>query len=170
MPPLTACSSRGVRSRMSFPCFRNYGGYGRSALFRARVTLFVARCLTERCLELCEDSFLRFGLETKWTIAPAGAYCAGHSQGGHSGGVEMKGDKDWQRVPGILTDRLVVKVSPRAVRIVFGQVGETEVSFHTAVVMTRRNAAALAEAIQKLSAKSKGPDVRKATVSGGQVH
>jgi hypothetical protein len=82
----------------------------------------------------------------------------------------MKGDKDWQRVPGILTDRLVVKVSPRAVRIVFGQVGETEVSFHAAVVMTRRNAAALAEAIQKLSAKSKGPDVRKATVSGGQVH
>ena len=95
---------------------------------------------------------------------------AGHSHDGHSGGVEMKGDKDWQRVPGILTDRLVVKVSPRAVRIVFGQVGETEVSFHTAVVMTRRNAAALAEAIQKLSAKSKGPDVRKATVSGGTVH
>ena len=92
------------------------------------------------------------------------------SQNGQSGGVEMKGDKDWQRVPGILTDRLVVKVSPRAVRIVFGQVGETEVSFHAAVVMTRRNAAALAEAIQKLSAKSKGPDVRKATVSGGQVH
>ena len=60
-----------------------------------------------------------------------------------------------------------VKVSPRAVRIVFGQVGETEVSFHTAVVMTRRNAVALAEAIQKLSAKSKGPDVRKATGSGG---
>jgi hypothetical protein len=64
--------------------------------------------------------------------------------------------KDWQRVPGVLTDRLVVKVSPRAVGIVFGQVGETEVSFHTAVVMTRRNAVALAEAIQKLSAKSKG--------------
>ena len=82
----------------------------------------------------------------------------------------MKGDKDWQRVPGILTDRLVVKVSPRAVRIVFGQVGETEVSFHAAVVMTRRNAAALAEAIQKLSTKGKGPDIRKATVSGGQVH
>ena len=53
-------------------------------------------------------------------------------------------------------------------RIVFGQVGETEVSFHTAVVMTRRNTVALAEAIQKLSAKSKGPDVRKATVSGGR--
>ena len=29
---------------------------------------------------------------------------------------------------------------------------------------------ALAEAIQKLSAKGKGPDVRKATVSGGTVH
>jgi hypothetical protein len=82
----------------------------------------------------------------------------------------MKGDKDWQHVPGVLTDRLVVKVSPRAVRIVFGQVGETEVSFHAAVVMTRRNAAALAEAIQKLSAKGKGPDIRKATVSGGTVH
>jgi hypothetical protein len=83
----------------------------------------------------------------------------------------MKGDKDWQRVPGVLTDRLVVKVSPRAVRIVFGQVGETEVSFHTAVVMTRRNAAALAEAIQKLSApKAKAGAIRKATVTGGTIH
>ena len=82
----------------------------------------------------------------------------------------MKGDNDWQRIPGVLTDRLVVKVSPRAVRIVFGQVGETEVSFHTAVVMTRRNAAALAEAIQKLIAKSKGGAIRKATVTGGMIH
>lgn len=86
------------------------------------------------------------------------------------GGAEMKGDKDWQRIPGVLTDRLVVKVSPRAVRVVFGQVGETEVSFHSAVVMTRRNALALAEAIQRLSAKSKGGAIRRATISGGTIH
>ena len=55
----------------------------------------------------------------------------------------MKGDNDWQKVPAVLTDRLVVKVSPKAVQIVFGQVGETEVSFHTAVAMARGNAEAL---------------------------
>jgi hypothetical protein len=27
----------------------------------------------------------------------------------------MKGENDWQRVPGVLTDRLVIKVNPRAV-------------------------------------------------------
>lgn len=29
----------------------------------------------------------------------------------------MKGDSDWQRIPAVLTDRLVVKGSPKAVRI-----------------------------------------------------
>jgi hypothetical protein len=83
----------------------------------------------------------------------------------------MKGDTDWQRIPAVLTDRLVVKVSPKAVRIVFGQTGETDVSFHTAVVMTRGNAEGLAKAIlQGLSAKSKGGAVRKMTVSGGTIY
>ena len=59
----------------------------------------------------------------------------------------MKGDNDWQRIPAVLTDRLVVRISPKAVQIVFGQVGETEVSFHTAVAMTRANAEGLAKAI-----------------------
>jgi hypothetical protein len=59
----------------------------------------------------------------------------------------MKGDNDWQRIPAVLTDRLVVRVSPKAVQIVFGQVGETEVSFHTAVAMTRANAEGLSKAI-----------------------
>jgi hypothetical protein len=79
----------------------------------------------------------------------------------------MKGDNDWQRTPAVLTDRLVVKVSPKAVRIVFGQIGETDVSFHTAVAMTRGNAEGLAKAIlEGLSVKSKGRVVRKMTVSG----
>jgi hypothetical protein len=55
----------------------------------------------------------------------------------------MKGDNDWQKTPAVLTDRIVVKISPKAVHIVFGQVGETEVSFHTAVAMTRANAQGL---------------------------
>jgi hypothetical protein len=84
----------------------------------------------------------------------------------------MKGDNDWQRIPAVLTDRLVVRVSPKAVQIVFGQVGETEVSFHTAVAMTRANAEGLAKAIlEGLSAtKNKARAVRKITVSGGVIH
>ena len=83
----------------------------------------------------------------------------------------MKGDNDWQKIPAVLTDRLVVKVSPKAVQIVFGQVGETEVSFHTAVAMTRGNAEGLAKAIlEGLSTKSKGRFIRKMTVSGGAIH
>ena len=84
----------------------------------------------------------------------------------------MKGDNDWQKVPAVLTDRLVVKVSPKAVQIVFGQVGETEVSFHTVVAMARGNAEGLAKAIlEGLSAtKSKTRAVRKMTVSGGAIH
>jgi hypothetical protein len=83
----------------------------------------------------------------------------------------MKGENDWQRVPGVLTDRLVIKVNPRAVRIVFGQVGDTEVSFHAAVVMSRANAMALAEAIQRgLSAKGQARAVKRMTVTGGTVH
>ena len=83
----------------------------------------------------------------------------------------MKGDNDWQKIPAVLTDRLVVKVSPKAVQIVFGQVGETEVSFHTAVAMTRGNAEGLAKAIlEGLSTKSKGRPIRKMTVSGGAIH
>jgi hypothetical protein len=83
----------------------------------------------------------------------------------------MKGDNDWQRIPAVITDRLVVKVSPKAVRIVFGQIGEADVSFHTAVAMTRGNAEGLAKAIlEGLSVKSKGRAIRKMTVSGGTVH
>ena len=83
----------------------------------------------------------------------------------------MKGDNDWQKIPAVLTDSLVVKVSPKAVQIVFGQVGETEVSFHTAVAMTRGNAEGLAKAIlEGLSTKSKGRSIRKMTVSGGAIH
>jgi len=83
----------------------------------------------------------------------------------------MKGDNDWQRIPAVLTDRLV-RISPKAVQIVFGQVGETEVSFHTAVAMTRANAEGLAKAIlEGLSAtKNKARAVRKITVSGGVIH
>lgn len=78
----------------------------------------------------------------------------------------MKGDNDRQRTPAVLTDRLVVKVSAKAVRIVFGQTGETDVSFHTAVAMTRGNAEGLAKAIlQGLSAKNQGSAVRKMTLS-----
>jgi hypothetical protein len=76
-PPLTAFSSRGVRSRMSSLLSPQNGGYGRLALFRANLAHFVGRCLTERCHERCEDSFLRFDLETKWTIAPTGAVWRG---------------------------------------------------------------------------------------------
>jgi hypothetical protein len=82
----------------------------------------------------------------------------------------MKGENDWQRIPGVLTDRLVVKVSPKAVRIVFGQIGETEVSFHAAVVMSRANAKAMAEAIQRLLAKGKASAVKRMTVTGGTIH
>jgi hypothetical protein len=83
----------------------------------------------------------------------------------------MKGDNDWQRIPAVLTDRLVVKVSAKAVRIVFGQTGETDVSLHSAVVMTRGNAQGLAKAIlQGLSTKSKGSSIRKMTVWGGTIH
>ena len=84
----------------------------------------------------------------------------------------MKGDNDWQKIPAILTDRLVVKVSPRAVQIVFGQVGETEVSYHTAVAMTRANAEGLAKAILEGMSATKGKPraVRKMTISGGAIH
>jgi hypothetical protein len=66
----------------------------------------------------------------------------------------------------------VVRVSPKAVQIVFGQVGETEVSFPTAVAMTRANAEGLAKAIlEGLSAtKNKARAVRTMTVSGGVIH
>ena len=66
----------------------------------------------------------------------------------------------------------VVRVSPKAGQIVFGQVGETEVSFHTAVAMTRANAEGLAKTIlEGLSAtKNKARAVRKMTVSGGVIH
>ena len=83
----------------------------------------------------------------------------------------MKGDSDWQRTPAVLTDGLVVKISPKAVRIVFGQIGETDVSFHTAVAMTRGNAEALAKAIlQALSVKGKAGGHKLLKVSGGMVH
>jgi len=49
--------------------------------------------------------------------------------------------------------------------------GETEVSFHAAVAMTRGNAEGLAKAIlQGLSAKPKGGAVKKNTVSGDTIH
>jgi hypothetical protein len=84
----------------------------------------------------------------------------------------MKGDNDWQKIPAVLTDRLVVKVSPKAVQIVFGQVGETEVSLHTAVAMGRGNAEGLAKAILDglSTTKGKARAVKKMTVSGGTVH
>src|SRR5262245_23991360 len=68
----------------------------------------------------------------------------------------MKGDMDWQKTPAVLTNRLVVKVTPKSVRIVFGEVGETEVSFHTAVAMTLANAEGLAKAILQGLTKTKG--------------